>query len=110
MAVVAGASVNGGDPPALPGRHPEFDSIVDTERPAEALTPLNVGVRAYRRWRLLQELVVEALGGDVTALGLLGRAQPYGARRVQRGCQVVKQRPRIIGGKHNAPIILADKA
>ena len=32
--------------------------MVETEKPAEALTPLNVGVRAYRRRRSLQELVV----------------------------------------------------
>ncbi len=35
--------------------------MVETEKSAEALPPLNVGVRAYRRWRALQELVVESL-------------------------------------------------
>ena len=40
-------------------------SIVETEQAAEALTPLHVGVRAYRRWRSLQELVVESLVAGV---------------------------------------------
>ena len=35
--------------------------LVETEQPTEVLTPLNVGIRAYRRWRSLQELVVESL-------------------------------------------------
>ena len=43
-------------------------SIVETEQAAEALTPLHVGVRAYRRWRSLQVLVVESL---VVALTLI---------------------------------------
>ena len=35
--------------------------VVEAEKSAEALPPLNVGVRVDRRWRSLQELVVAAL-------------------------------------------------
>ena len=45
-------------------------SIVETEQSAEALTPLHVGVRAYRRWRSLQELVVESLVVSLTMVML----------------------------------------
>ena len=40
------------------------------EQSAEALTPLHVGVRAYRRWRSLQELVVESLVVSLTMVML----------------------------------------
>ena len=57
---------------------------VEPEQPAEALTPLNVGVRAYRKWRLLQKLVVESLvvslrrlGGLNDRLDILGASAPY---------------------------------
>ena len=45
-------------------------SIVETEQSAEALTPLHVGVRAYRRWRSLQKLVVESLVVSLTLIML----------------------------------------
>ncbi len=35
--------------------------MVETEQSADALPPLNVGVRTYQRWRALHELVLESL-------------------------------------------------
>ena len=35
--------------------------MVEIEQSAQTLPPLNVGGQAHRRWRSLQELVVESL-------------------------------------------------
>ncbi len=35
--------------------------MVETEQSTQALTPLNVGALAYRRWCPFQELVLESL-------------------------------------------------
>ena len=35
--------------------------MVETKQSTQALTPLNIGALAYRRWCPLQELVLESL-------------------------------------------------
>ena len=43
------------------GRQSRGLSMVETEKPAQAIAPSHVGGPALRRWRLLQKPVVESL-------------------------------------------------